>query len=148
MGLKEWGHPDCRFFSHPNCRGLINIDRSKSFTLFTFRISELSNECGKCVVIEYISPGPFITSKPLIWGTFTNHQHHEIHTSTIIERTANRAPKNLWVLGKVRLCWLTVMVKVRMSNHIRLLVYKILQELLDMLLPRHSTFPYDQDGCP
>ena len=40
--------------------------QSLDFTLFTFGISELSNECGKCVVIEYISPGPFITSKPLI----------------------------------------------------------------------------------
>lgn len=27
-----------------------------------------------------------------------------------------------------------------MSNHLRLLVYKILQELMDMLMPRHSTF--------
>ena len=40
------------------------------------------------------------------------------------------------------------MVKMRMSNHLRLLVYKILQELLDMLLLRDSPFPYDQDGCP
>ena len=36
------------------------------FTLFTFGVSELSNKGGKRVVIEYISPGPFITSKPLI----------------------------------------------------------------------------------
>ena len=37
-----------------------------NFTLFTLGISELSNECGKSVVIDIYISWPLVTSKPLI----------------------------------------------------------------------------------